>query len=434
MLPIHDTVPALSESLVPPVVRGTAALSGVAYTGADMANLLARIAPRRPSAATLATTCDAAWLYDASIVHQLGFRREAALTMQERALELSRVFRVAGRSGAGRGLRLLAVCAPGDLMVNTPLDFITNELTVRLDVLFMRPDEPLPAVIPDHDVAFFAIGEADPPLLRRLQHLYSAWPRPVLNDPRFLPTFARDVLPRALRGVPGLCSPTAVTVTRRELEQHLRRQRSLPQLEGQDGPYPSLIRPLQSHAGAALSKLACDADLYAYLLLSLEQTFYLTAFENYASADGLYRKLRIAFIDREPFLCHMAVSRHWMVHYLNAGMTESAEKRAMEETAMATFRSGFVRRHARAFDALHESLGFDYYSIDCGETRDGRLLIFEADTAAIIHMMDPPDLFPYKPAQMQRVFQAFGAMLHRNVARPGAPIWGDRRIEAAVPA
>ena len=433
---IHDTVPALSNALSPPVVRGTAALSGPAYCGADIRTLLDRVAPRQLSTASLATTTDAAWLYDASVIHQLGFRKDAALAIQDRALGLSRIFRVAGRFGHahGRMLRVLAVCAPGDLMVNTPLDFITNELPVRLDLLFVRGDEPLPPVIPDHDVAFFAVGEADPTMLRRLQRLFAIWPRPALNDPTYLPMMARDTLAHSLRNVPGLCSPTAITITRRDLERHLRKHQKLPGFDGQNGPFPCLIRPIRSHAGAALSKLVCDADLYAYLLLSLEQNFYLTAFEDYASPDGLYRKLRVAFVDREPFLCHMAVSRHWMVHYLNAGMSESAEKRAMEETAMANFRSGFARGHAAAFEALHERLGFDYYSIDCAETRDGRLLVFEADTAAIIHMMDPPELFPYKPTQMQRVFQAFGAMLHRNVARQSAPIWEDRRIAATVPA
>ena len=81
---------------------------------------------------------------------------------------------------------------------------------------------------------------------------------------------------------------------------------------------------------------------------------------------------------------------------------------------MATFDDGFARRHAAAFRALHEPLGFDYYSIDCAETRDGRLLVFEADAAAIIHLMDPPDLFPYKQPQMRKVFGAFDAMLRRR--------------------
>ena len=107
----------------------------------------------------------------------------------------------------------------------------------------------------------------------------------------------------------------------------------------------------------------------------------------------------------------MAVSGHWMVHYLNAGMTESAARRAEEARAMAQFDHGFARRHAGAFEALHARLGFDYYQIDCAETRDGRLLLFEADAAAIVHLMDPPEMFPYKPAQMRRVFAAFERML-----------------------
>lgn len=148
---------------------------------------------------------------------------------------------------------------------------------------------------------------------------------------------------------------------------------------------------------------------------SFERQFFVTRFEEYRGEDGLYRKLRVAFIDRQPFLCHMAVSSAWMVHYLNAGMTESADKRAMEARAMAGFEDGFARRHAAAFEALHERLGFDYYSIDCAETPDGRLLVFEADTAAIVHLMDPPELFPYKQPQMRTVFAAFEAMLRRRV-------------------
>jgi hypothetical protein len=35
----------------------------------------------------------------------------------------------------------------------------------------------------------------------------------------------------------------------------------------------------------------------------------------------------------------------------------------------------------------------------------------------IVHAMDPPDMFPYKPPQMRKVFDAFRAMLQR-AARP----------------
>jgi hypothetical protein len=223
----------------------------------------------------------------------------------------------------------------------------------------------------------------------------------------------RDALSRCLAGIPGLCSPAAVAVSWAELDVHLATGCSVGGVGVGAGPF--LIRPAGSHAGSGLSRIGTAAELADYLRFSFERQFFLTAFEDYASSDGLYRKSRVAFIDRQPFLCHMAVSQNWMVHYLNAGMTESAERRGEEAQAMAGFEGGFAARHAAAFAALHERLGFDYYSIDCAETRDGRLLVFEADAAAIVHLMDPPELFPYKQPAMRKVFAAFDAMLRRRV-------------------
>jgi hypothetical protein len=102
---------------------------------------------------------------------------------------------------------------------------------------------------------------------------------------------------------------------------------------------------------------------------------------------------------------------------LNAGMTESAEKRAEEARFMETFDDDFAVRHAVAFRAIHERLGLDYVGIDCAQTQDGKLLIFEADSDMIVHAMDPVDLFPYKGPQMQKLFGAFREMLGNAVRR-----------------
>jgi hypothetical protein len=299
-------------------------------------------------------------------------------------------------------------------MVNTPLDFITNYLDVRLDLLFLMPDRGLPAIIPDHDVMFFAVSESDAAMLARMSRLFTSWPRPVLNDPSFQPALARDTLARSLADVPSICSPSTVAVGRDELASLLRGSGAnsdlLPGCR-----YPVLVRPQGSHAGAGLKKIDDSGDLAAYMLFSFVSSYFVTAFVDYRSADGLYRKYRVAFMDRQPYLCHMAVSQNWMVHYLNAGMTESADKRAEEAQAMMHFDATFVARHREAFVALHERLPLDYYSIDCSELPDGRLLVFEADTAAIIHAMDPEAVFPYKHTQMRKVFAAFGDMLRRRM-------------------
>jgi hypothetical protein len=402
MSPAADWLPSLDDAVDPPAVLGTGELTGFAFQGNDHEALIARIGDSGSPAARL---------YDTAIACQLAFRRAEGLNLQDEALALSPLYRVRSQAISDRPLRVLALMAPGDLMVNTPLEFITGAINVRLDLLYLLPDRPLPPVIPDHDVAFFAVSEADDATLARLQCLFNAWPRPALNNPRFLPLLARDALARSLADVPGICSPPTVAVTRAALAA---------QLDAGQPPgigYPCLIRPVGSHAGTGLMRAATPADLAACLRRSLARDFYLTAYQEYAGPDGLYHKSRIAFIDRQPFLCHMASSQDWMVHYLNAGMTESADRRAAEAYAMANFDLGFARRHAAAFAALHDRLGFDYYAIDCAETHDGRLLVFEADTAAIIHLMDPPDLFPYKPPQMRKVFAAFEAMLRRRASR-----------------
>ncbi len=299
-------------------------------------------------------------------------------------------------------------------MVNTPIDFLTNHLDVRLDLLHVLPGEKLPAVIPDHDIAFFAYSDPDDAMLERLTALYRTWPRPALNDPRLLPGVARDVLSRSLAGIPSIRSPETAAVSRGALLAHLTAGAPIGGFLAPHAMFPCLIRPAGTHAGHGLALTRDPDGLRAYLESAEAESFYISVFVDYADARGLYCKSRVAFIDREPFLCHMAVSSHWMVHYLNAGMSASAEKRAEEAAAMSGFETGFARRHRAAFDALHERLGFDFYSIDCAETPDGKLLVFEADAGAIVHMMDPVDIFAYKQPQMRKIFDAFGALLRRR--------------------
>ena len=244
---MDQAIPSLSEAFVPPLVRGTADLTSFAYQGNGYDALMQRIrATSQPEAA------DAAWTYDAAIAAQLSFRRAEGLNLQDAALAASQIYRIA-RAGTSPGadtqapLRLLALVGPGDLMTNTPLDFLTNYLNVRLDLLYLLPDRPLPSEIPDHDLAFFALGEADPSTLVRLRWLYATWPRPALNDPRFLPALERDTLSQSLAGIPSVCSPTAVAVHRTALDEHMS---SGGPIEGLGPhPYPYLIRPHTSHAG-----------------------------------------------------------------------------------------------------------------------------------------------------------------------------------------
>ena len=381
----------------------------LAFEGVPVAPLIqARLASLKPGAA------GAAGLLELGTLFQLVGDKARALECQRLALGTGRLFR---HGSAGRsGLRLLLLVTAGDLMTNTPLELMVEGREVEVTRLFLTPGEPLPDAVPEHDLAVMAVSESDEtrPLLEQLSGLEQHWPRPMLNQADQVLELARDRLYRQLQGAPGVVIPPTFRLDRAELAA------------SPPAALPMILRPVGSHAGKALERIDTREALAAYLEAEPSARFYASPFVDYAGADGLYRKYRIALFDGQPFVCHMAVSGHWMVHYLNAGMAEDPQKRAEEQAAMEGFDEGFARRHAAAFAALHQRIGLGYFAVDCAETLDGGLLIFEADVAMIVHDLDPEDLYPYKKSQMPKVFDAFEALLRRLAEGPP-----ERRVLSA---
>jgi hypothetical protein len=362
---------------------------------------------------------DAYAMLDLSTVLQLHYQREAGLSVLDEAVRAQPLYRVQ-QSDAPAALRVLALKSPGDLMCNTPFECILDGYRdLSIDVLYVRPGTPWPETVPDHDLLLMAVGEADAhlPLLAELEDVLAQWPRPVLNRPGQVPRLARDTASRLFAALPGLCMASTARTTRDALQAVAAGQpleTLLPQ-----AVFPLIVRPLGAHAGSDLARVDDRAQLAAYLETHAQERYYVAQFIDYGSPDGLFRKYRVAVIDGEPHLCHMGLSQHWMVHYPYEEMLTHATRRDEEAAAMAGFASGFAQRHRAAVAAMQQVLGLDYWGMDCAETRDGRLLVFEVTNAMIIHAMDRIDAFPYKQAQMRSVFDAFHRMLERR-ARPGS--------------
>jgi hypothetical protein len=392
----------------------TAGLSDYArrvFAGADLQSLwqsLMARATQRPA--------DVGAMLDLSTLLQLTGQREQGLSLQADALLRQRHYR--RRFGDGQGPRLLALVAAGDMMASTPVDFLLAGWNGELDLFFLKPGDPPLDPIPDHDVAFLAVGEseANAPILAQLAGLAARWPRPMLNAPQAVRGLSRDQVTLKLAGAPGLIAPPTRRVAMRDLADLARGTLALEDLLP-GAAFPILARPVDSHAGVNLEKLDQAEDASGYLSRQSAGDYYVTPFVDYAGPDGLFRKLRVALVDGRPFIVHMAVSERWMVHYLNAGMHLDPAKRAEEAAMMEGFDQGFAVRHAGAFARLHEAFGLDYFAVDCAEDAQGRLLVFEADTAMIVHDMDPPDLYPYKAPAMKKLFAAFQDMVG---ARAGA--------------
>ncbi|MBF0498579.1 MAG: RimK family alpha-L-glutamate ligase [Candidatus Riflebacteria bacterium] len=358
---------------------------------------------------------DANAFMDMSIILQFRGKRDVGIAMQAEALKMQSIYRFP-TTGNQSGIRVLAIMGPGDLMVNTPLEFLLEDSDITLYMVYIKPGQPFPSSLPDHDLVFVAISESDQThaLLQHVGKLLETWPRKVINLPARINILSRDSACALLQNLPGVVMPITARVYRRTLERIGLTELPISSILA-DCKFPVIVRPVDSHAGHGLARLDQLADVEGFLSTSPEHEFYIARFVDYSGSDGLFRKCRIVLIKGQPFICHMAVSPRWMVHYLNADMMKNAENRAEEARFMASFDDDFARRHAEAFHAINERIGLDYLGIDCGETINGQLLIFEVDSNMIVHAMDPIDIFPYKQPQMRKVFNAFRQMLINEV-------------------
>lgn len=389
---------------------GLAPLMRLAFLQQDLAPLGEALLARAQAHPDDAHAC-----LDFSTVLQLKGQRELALAVQAQAIELQQWYSLPAQAPqSGPGFKLLVVMGPGDLMSNTPIEFLVEQSDVAMDLLYLTADSDFPEEVPEHDVLLVAVAESDAnqPLLARLAAFLLEWPRPVVNLPQHIAHTSRDGLCARLQDVPGVAMPRTARLDRAQLQALASGELTVGSLLPGDD-FPLIVRPLGSHAGHDLERMASAADLQAYLQKVGAERFYIARFVDYRNDDGQYRKYRIALIDGRPYICHFAVSSHWMIHYLNAGMDESALKREEEARIMAHFDDEFARRHAQAFAAIDAHMGMPYLGIDCAETRDGELLVFEADNAMIVHAMDAEEMYPYKRPVMQKVFAAFRAMLAR---------------------
>jgi len=365
------------------------------------------LAGERPDDANL-------WM-NLSLVMQCLGQRDVGLSIQAQALDLQRVYWVEASEQPAR-LRVLMLMVPGDLSANTPLECLLENSDIDLIFYYLSEGEPLALPVPEHDVLLVALSEADENhgVLTALEKLLADWPNPVINQPQNIPKTGREAASGLLQDVPDLHIPPTLRASRADLEAIAAGASRLSErFEATD--FPVILRPVGSHAGRDLGKMDNPEDVARYLSHVNETEFFLSRFIDYSGKDGLFRKMRVALIDGKPYACHMGVSSHWMIHYLNAGMYEEAWRREEEAHFMEDF-GNFAKRHRSALEAIYQRTQLDYLCIDCAETPDGQLLIFEIDHAMVVHAMDTEAMFPYKQTHMLKVKNAFRDYLFRLTA------------------
>jgi tetratricopeptide (TPR) repeat protein len=335
-------------------------------------------------------------------VAQVLGRPELALAHQAEAIALAPIqSTVAPREEYA----LLVPSVPGPWTANTPVDLLFDPARVTIHRWYVDPSRQIPP-LPRYDAIFVAAGEsqAAQPALAFLAGVVAAHPAPVINDPARIAQLGRIPFAQTFAGARWCRVVTTARMSRARYAS-----------EG--APTPHIVRPLDAHGGHGLERIDDDAARAAYLAAHDAAEFYVSPFIDYRSADGYYRKYRIVFVDGVAYPFHLAISPRWMVHYYNAPMTEHQWMRDEEHAFLARMDEVFSGALAEGLREAAALLALDYVGIDCALDPSGKLLIFEADNALLIHSLDDRALFPYKHDYVPRIYAALDAMVRRRIGR-----------------
>lgn len=334
---------------------------------------------------------------------QITGEREAALGHQREALERVRVF---SHAAPAQCRSVLILCAPGDWQANIPVDFLFDRSVTTVHKLYLIDTVRLHNErLPEYDVVWNAIAESPEaaPYLALAGYVMAGQNKPALNAPDRILATARILLPHTLAATGAIVAATS-EIPRTSIENG-----ELP------FPLPVIIRPVGSHAGLGLERLERPDDFAPYALRTPSHRYFVSPFVDYSSSDGFFRKYRIVFVDGEPYPVHLAISQTWMIHYYNAPMAENRWMRDEEAAFLANIEDVFDGPRMDALRAIASAVGLEYFGIDCAVTSEGKVLVFEADPAMLVHTSDPIDLYPYKHEYVPRIYRAVERMIDRRL-------------------
>ena len=336
-------------------------------------------------------TADAGEGIDLSLIAQLLGDKQAGLAIQQEVLLSHRLFRSPCTTKQPR-LRVLALAAATDMGSNTPIEFLLEESGIELMMLYVIPGPNCPSPLPDHDIAIVIASE-----LRGLPRGACARSTPLRRAgrvrcsirPRWSPASIATSCFRLLDGIDGLEIPATLVVTPRTP----RGRGAIAGLSSQDiaagSGFPVIIRPRGSHAGSGLARIDDAAALTRYLDEPRGRAVLHLALRRLFEPDGL--------CSANTASCSSTAGptpATWRSPIAGtSGISTPAWRRARpsasrKRPSCAPSTSAFAARHHGALTAIAERVGLDYFTVDCAETGDGSLLIFEADNTAVVHNMD----------------------------------------------
>jgi hypothetical protein len=310
--------------------------------------------------------------------------------------------------GSDRDDRMVVVGGQLNISASTDLHLLLdNRIPVDRTLMtrnFFRQQRVLD---PGYECIFNLITEAEENsrVLENLRKFVRGYRGRIVNRPEAVLQSTRDLVARKLAGMPGLVAP-------RVLRLRAGKASAAAQLVERAGlQFPVIVRRVGTHTGEIVGRFD---DLDALRAGEIGGGEHLaTEFTDFRSADGLYRKYRVFFVGRRRVFRHMLVSEDWNVHAKDRQrvMAEQPELIAEEQQMFATAEGAFPDEVQQVLTAVRERMALDFFGMDFGVARDGRVVLFEANATMNFFPLSPDPRFAYLARCVEPARNAFYDLL-----------------------
>ena len=226
-------------------------------------------------------------------------------------------------------------------------------------------------------IIFNSIGNPDrcSRMLTKVTKIAENNPFPVINHPSKVPNVQPHHLYALSHDIDDLIVPKSTRVTPNSLASL---QTTLT-THGLQAPY--IIKEVGCDPESQNSYLLKnDEDIHVLERFAFDGRAYdVTAYHDYRSDDGLFRKHRFFVIGDTLYPAHMIISSTWKItndQEAHEGL-ESKKKKLLKEEKH--FLKRYQTRQFPALLALKERVGLDFFAIDCHVMPDERIVLFGID-------------------------------------------------------
>jgi hypothetical protein len=282
------------------------------------------------------------------------------------------------------------------------------------------------AELPPHRLVFNTVGDADlcRPALKAAAALIGRSVAPVINHPAAVLETGRIANAARLGALPGVVTPRMIGLARAVLAG----PDGAAALASRGFEFPVLLRSPGFHTGRHFVRVETAAALPEAAAALPGDELLVIAYLDARGADGEARKYRVMIVDGRIYPLHLAISRHWKVHYFTADMAGHPGHRAEDAAFLGDMAKTIGAKAAAALERIAGVLGLDYAGIDFGLGRDGDVLLFEANATMVVNPPDPDERWSYRRPAVAAILDAVRAMMIGRAAPVGA---ATRRADLA---